>query len=280
MLVNSLLFFSSLQGEKISRVNVYLQVQMKISRFLYGVFFLVLHFSSSAWSKEGHHIICAISRQFLSDQARDSVQHYLNDMSLEEASVWMDQVRSQPGNAYMSSWHYLNLEKDQTYLQEKKPNVINRIQLAIYNLKNKIGDAATKQFNLKILIHLIGDLHQPLHVGYGSDRGGNDFKVQFLGKESNLHKLWDEDMIQSQRIDFEMCMKHKAKLSAFPYEKYNEKHIQDWAMESRNQLENVYKTGNGLLSSEYLKLNLPILELQLLKAGHRLAGLLNEIYGI
>ncbi len=242
--------------------------------------FLALSFKLSAWSKEGHHIICAISRHYMSHQASDSIEQYLGNQSLEEASVWMDEARRQPGQSYLNSWHYINIEKDQTIVLDKKPNIINRLQLAIYNLKNKLGDYQTKQFNLKVLIHLIGDLHQPLHVGYGSDRGGNDFKVQFLGKETNLHKLWDEDIIRSQRTDFQVCLKHKDKLPEFKNDTYNESQIISWAMESRSLLGTVYNTGKGLLSSEYLKNNLPLLELQLLKAGRRLAILLNNIYGI
>jgi hypothetical protein len=253
---------------------------MKTARLLFVFFLLSLNLSLSAWSKEGHHIICAISRQYMGNQARDSIQQYLGNQSLEEASVWMDEARRQPGQSYLNSWHYINIEKDQTYVQDKKPNLINRLQLAIYNLKNKLGDFQTKQFNLKVLVHLIGDLHQPLHVGYGSDRGGNDTKVNFLGKETNLHKLWDEDMIHSQRIDFQMCMKHNAELPDFKNESYNDKQIVNWAMESRSLLGSVYTTGNGLLSSDYLKNNLPLLELQLLKAGRRLAVLLNDIYGL
>lgn len=248
-------------------------------RYFFFFLLLTLNLKLSAWSKEGHHIICAISRQYMSDQAKDSIQKYLGDLSFEEASVWMDEARRQAGHAYLNSWHYINIEKDQTYVEDKKPNLINRLQLAMYNLKNKLGDFQTKQFNLKVLIHLIGDLHQPLHVGYGSDRGGNDVKVNFLGKETNLHKLWDEDMIHSQRTDFQMCMKHKEELPPFKNEGYNELLIKNWALESRALLASVYNTGNGLLSSVYLKNNLPLLEIQLLKAGRRLAFLLNDIYG-
>ncbi len=253
---------------------------MKITRNLFVFWFLAVSFSSFAWSKEGHHIVCAVTRQYLSDKAMDSVRHYLGDLSLEEASTWMDEARRQPGLAYLNSWHYINIEKDQTYVEDKKPNLINRLQLAIYNLKNKLGDYQTKQFNLKVLIHLIGDLHQPLHVGYGSDRGGNDVKVNFLGKETNLHKLWDEDLIHSQRIDFQMCMKRKTELPEFKNEPYNETQIKNWALESRALLPIVYNIGNGLLSSVYLTNNLPILELQLHKAGRRVAAILNDIYGL
>jgi len=252
---------------------------MKTISTLFVFFFLALSVKLAAWSKEGHHIICAISQQYMSNPARDSLLQYLGNLRFEEASVWMDEARRQPGHAYLNSWHYINIEKDHTYVEDKKPNLINRLQLAIYNLKNKLGDYQTKQFNLKVLVHLIGDLHQPLHVGYSSDRGGNDVKVQFLGKETNLHKLWDEDMIHSQRIDFQMCMKHKTELPAFQNEPYKDSQIENWAMESRALLGTVYATGNGLLSSEYLKNNLPLLEVQLLKAGRRLAVLLNDIYG-
>jgi len=85
------------------------------------------------------------------DKASDSLSHYLGEESFEEASVWMDQMRRQSGYAYLNSWHYVNFEKDQTFVQSRKPNIITRVQLAIHNLRVKNDDYETTQFNLKIL---------------------------------------------------------------------------------------------------------------------------------
>jgi len=253
---------------------------MKPIRILFVLFLLYLNLSLSAWSKEGHHIVCAIMQQYINPQARDSVQHYLGDMTLEEASVWMDEARRQPGHAYLNTWHYVNIEKDKTYVEDKKPNIINRLQLAIYNLKNKLGDYQTKHFNLKVLIHLIGDLHQPLHIAYAADRGGNDTKVKYFERESNLHKVWDDQIIKSAKIDFDMCMKLSKTLPAFKAEKYEESMVLNWAMESRLLLENVYDVKDNYISHAYLNRNAILIELQLLKAGRRLAGLLNALYAV
>ncbi len=252
---------------------------MKKIHYFFGFCFLALSYSLSAWSKEGHHIICAITRQFLNDQASDSLRHYLGEMSFEEASVWMDEARRKSGYAYLNSWHSINFEKDETYVESKKPNIINRLQLVIHNLKQKNGDYETTQFNLKILMHLLSDLHQPLHVGFGADRGGNDAKVNYFERESNLHKVWDDQMIKTSKIDFELCLKANNSLPAMDKEKYEESNVVDWAMESRQLLTQVYQVKNNNISTEYLNQNLPILELQLLKAGRRLAGVLNSIYG-
>jgi len=104
-------------------------------------------------------------------------------------------------------------------------------------------------------------------------------KLKYFGKESNLHKVWDDQMIQTGKVDFEMCLKLANSLPSFEKENFLESNVYNWAMESRQLLTKVYSIQNNAISLDYFNQNLPLLELQLLRAGWRLAGVLNSIYG-
>jgi hypothetical protein len=141
---------------------------------------------------------------------------------------------------------------------------------------------------LKFLIHFIGDLHQPLHVGGKSDRGGNDFKVLFLSQErpSNLHSVWDSLLIESQELSFmeyadlleRRNHKGHAVSSVLTFD------ISAWANEGvavRDQIYNLTKDGKTQIPQvnyDYILKNRDLLESRLMLAGHRLAQILNDIF--
>jgi hypothetical protein len=232
----------------------------------------------SAWSKQGHHIIAQIAKSYMSQPLIDSVQKYLGAMSFEDASTWMDDVRKTPGMAYLKTWHYVNIEKDASYVATDTPNLINQLQLAIKNLQSKNRNAETINFNLKILFHLLGDLHQPLHIGYVSDRGGNDTEVKYFKRTENLHHVWDDLIIQSENISTQSCL---ALAKTLPLSIKSNQAINDiipWANESRLLLTNVYNITDNYIAHAYINRNVPIIEIQLLKAGMRLAEVLNAVF--
>ncbi|HQQ93737.1 MAG TPA: S1/P1 nuclease [Bacteroidia bacterium] len=232
----------------------------------------------SAWSKEGHYLIAEIARHYLKPAVLDSVQHFLGDMSLEEASDWMDAVRKEGGQAYMNPWHYANIAKDKTYVPVKSPDVINRLQLAVKNLKTNRNDPAGSQFYIKVLLHLLGDLHQPLHLGYAEDKGGNDVEVQYFNRLSNLHRVWDDLLIKTAKIEGETCLHHLNALDK-DVQNFDGNSFLKWAMESRALLSIVYDFKDGLIDQNYVNKVTPLIEIQLLKAGMRVAAVLNSIYG-
>src|SRR3989344_7221750 len=125
---------------------------------------------SFAWGKTGHNIVAQIAKANLEPGVLDSVQKYLGTMSFEDASTWMDDVRKDTSLNYMKPWHYVNVEKDKTYVKNSNPNIINELEVVIGTLNNRSGKKKEDiNFALKQLFHLVGDLHQPLHVGYGVD---------------------------------------------------------------------------------------------------------------
>ncbi len=114
---------------------------------------------SFAWDKKGHYLVAEIARNLISETAKENVQKYLDGLSFEQASVWMDQVRSDHEYGYMKTWHYINIEKGGTYIPEDGNNIIERLNITYKELQNKqMLDQEKIHIDLLILFHLIGDL--------------------------------------------------------------------------------------------------------------------------
>jgi hypothetical protein len=239
---------------------------------------ILLPSSIYAWGSKGHKIVAAIAKQCLSKQTTDSVQNYLGAMSFEDASVWMDEVRSDRTYDYLKPWHYVNVEKDKTYVKTKDPEVVNEIEIAIATLKEKgVRDKDRINFALKVIFHLIGDIHQPLHCGYADDKGGNTMQVQYMGKGSNLHKVWDSEIIEDVNITLSDCLKLANTLSANEKKKMQNNNVEVWMNEARELLPEVYNFETKI-KQDYIDKNKPVIEKQLVRAGIRLAMVLNETF--
>ena len=145
--------------------------------------------------------------QYLTPSAQKNVQRMLGTTTPEDAAIWMDEMRSNPAYDYMKPWHYVNTEKGKIY--NPAPNtIISELQRVYHELEQpKKLSAEGQKTDLKLLFHLLGDLHQPLHVGYASDRGGNSVQVMFSGVATDLHSVWDTKIIESQHITAADCMK-------------------------------------------------------------------------
>ncbi|HKZ36333.1 MAG TPA: S1/P1 nuclease, partial [Chryseolinea sp.] len=191
-------------------------------------------------------------------------------------------IRSDSAYDYASDWHWVTIQKGQTYQQsEKNPkgDIIQTIERIIGALKSKKLNAKDEVEHLKMLIHLIGDIHQPLHVGSGNDRGGNDIKVTWFRTESNLHRVWDSDMIDGTKLSFTELAESLDKPSEAQLQTWQKSTVYDWATESMGYRDQVYDYGDGKLGYEYSYKYYHIVRHRLLQAGVRLAGVLNEIYG-
>lgn len=240
--------------------------------------FTLLPASTYAWGSKGHKIVAAIAKQCLTKQVADSVQSFLGSMSFEEASVWMDEVRSDNAYDYLKPWHYVNVEKDKTYVKTKDPEVVNQIEIYIASLKQKgVRDKEQIKFALKVIFHLIGDLHQPLHCGYADDKGGNTIQVDYLGKGTNLHKVWDTEIIEDANITLGNCLKLCNELSAEEKKKIQNNSVELWMNESRELLPQVYNFEKKI-KQDYIDKNKIVIEKQLVRAGIRLAMVLHQTF--
>lgn len=235
-----------------------------------------------AWGPTGHRATGWIAEKYLNKNARKAMVRILDGQSLAMASTWMDEIRADSNYNYTSDWHWVTIPDGLTYDQsEKNPNgdIIQTIERLVAALKSKKLSKDEEIVSLKMLIHLVGDIHQPLHVGGGSDRGGNDVKVRWFREDSNLHRVWDSNMIDDTRLSYTELAQSLQVPDETKIKAWQQESVRDWANESMGLRRAVYAYGDGKLGYLYTYVNFHIVRQQLLVAGIRLAGLLNEIYG-
>ena len=156
--------------------------------------------------------------------------------------------------------------------------------MGIEHCINMLKDSSTSQedkvFYLKFLVHLIGDLHQPLHVGRKEDKGGNDIKVLWHYKKSNLHRVWDSDMIEFYNMSYSELSSNTKNLSRAQIESISKGSILDWTYESQALAKKIYQSAkmDDKLSYRYSYKYFGLVRSQLQKSGIRLAKVLNDIY--
>lgn len=254
-------------------------------RYLFLVLALVLFTTNSTekWGKNGHRAVGDIALEYLTDEAEEAVKQILGGESMAIASTWMDEIKSVPAYDHTHDWHWVTIPDGMTYKEtEKNPNgdIINTIRTIIEELKSDSLNKKEEAENLKMLIHLIGDIHQPLHVGTGEDRGGNQVEVRWFWSNSNLHRVWDSGMIEESQLSYTELAESVNHPTKEEIQEWQNSDVLDWAKESielRNEVYDLPSTND--INYEYMYHKYPIVEKRLLQAGVRLAGVLNEIYG-
>jgi hypothetical protein len=244
--------------------------------------FTVCYAHVNAWGPTGHRATGWIADKYLNKKARKEIERVLSGQSLAMASTWMDEIRSDSAYDYTADWHWVTLQDGQTYEQsEKNPkgDIIQALEKIITELKSKTLTPEEETKRVKMLIHLIGDIHQPLHVGGGSDRGGNDVRISWFRNESNLHRVWDSEMIDDTKLSYSELGQSLDKPTPAQLTGWQNSSVKDWAYESMAYRKQVYDYGNGKLGYQYSYKYFHIVRYRLLQAGIRMASVLNEIYG-
>jgi hypothetical protein len=246
--------------------------------------------AASAWGKTGHRAIGVVADAQLSGLARAHVKELLGVESLAEASTWPDEMRSDPAPFWQKTstpWHYVTLNG--IIYDEAPPegDALKALEQYTATLRDPAASLADKQLALRFIIHLVGDLHQPLHVGKCCDRGGNNVKVTWFGKDTNLHSVWDSQIVDDQQYSFtelaERLQRHTSNEQVIAWWDINPR---DWISESAQIRETVYpappKDPKKLpdLGYAYIYKFTPVMERRLKQAGVRLAAYLNAIYAV
>jgi len=249
-------------------------------RKLLIVFLLIPFFSFADWGKTGHRIVGEIAERQLTDEVKKIVYEILDGESLSSVSTWADEMRSNPNWRPYDKWHYVNLPLDVEYPDADVPeeNIVTIIKRCVAILESPSADKEMKKFYLKYLVHLVGDLHQPMHTGRYEDYGGNKIDIKFFGKKTNLHRLWDTNLIDNYKMSFTEWSNHlENKLGK---NGVDQKTISEWTFESHWYARDIYKNtpSNSYLSYDYVYKYNPILEKRLYFAGVRLGNLINQIF--
>ncbi len=254
-----------------------------MKRITVFLLFTLLSTYAMSWGKTGHRIVGLVAEQHLSKKAKKNIYSVLRNETLAEVSNHMDFIKSDDNYRHMSPWHYTTIPDGKTYEEagtSEQGDIMVTIDRLVKELKSKTFTDKDEAFALKCLVHLIGDIHQPLHVGNGEDKGGNDIKLDYFWKSSNLHRVWDSGMIDGNDFSYSEYVdwiNHPTKIQVDTWQSAS---VLDWAYESQSVREQVYKfPEDKKLSYRYDYDNRKLLNERLLQAGVRLAGILNEIYG-
>lgn len=254
-------------------------------RPLAAVVCLALAFGTSpaaAWGPNGHRAVGQIAEDHLTPQARAALEELMGNESLARAGTWADEIRSDPAWNKASPWHYISVDDDETLAtteRNSRGDVLEAMERFEAVLRDPAASREEKVIAVRFLTHFVGDVHQPLHVGRRGDRGGNEIVVLWFGEPTDLHALWDSDMIESQKLSFTELVRFIDHPTPEQVAEWQAAGYRDWIVESFALRDQVYDLGDRRLGYEYMFHNMPIVERRLLQAGIRLAGLFNSVLG-
>ena len=250
-----------------------------------AVFISQFSFANDAdWGKTGHRTTGEIAQVHLSRKAQKAIDKLLDGHSLAFVANHGDDIKSDPAYRKYSPWHYVNLDPNATEYDPETASedgdLVMGIRKCVEVLKDKNASREDKQFYLKMLVHFVGDLHQPFHVGHAADLGGNRVDVEWFGKKTNIHSVWDSKMIDSYQMSYTELAENRDQLSKYQVKAIQEGDLLDWVYESRNLAEKLYKSveDDNDLGYKYMYEWFPTVRQQLQKGGIRLAKVLNDIY--
>jgi len=239
--------------------------------------------SSLRWNATGHRTVGKIAESYLKSSTKRKINKLLKGQSLAFASTYADEIKSDKRYNDFYTWHYVNMPLNSNYEDsEKSPNgdLATGIAYCKKIIKDENSSEADKAFYLKMLIHFIGDLHQPMHVGLASDKGGNDFKLQWFYRDSNLHRVWDTEMINGYGMGYIELAENADILSKEQVKAIQEGTVIDWVNDTHKLTQKVYASVNegDNLRYRYSYDHFETVRSQLQIAGIRLAKVLNDLF--
>lgn len=239
---------------------------------------------AGAWGQKGHDITAYIAERHLTPQAAAGIDKVLGGHSPVYYSNWLDIASHTSEYAYTKTWHYLNIDEGYT-LQTMPKNPDGDVLTAITSIVGKLkagGLSTEEEFdNLRMLIHLLGDMHCPMHTGRLSDLGGNRRPVKVFNNDTNLHSAWDSAIVEAtHKWSYTEWQQQIDRVSGTEAEQIAAGELTDWLLETHAICEQVYAESpeGTVISYDYIDKYTPVIERQFLRGGLRLARLLNEIY--
>lgn len=254
-------------------------------RFLLGplVAATSISFALPPWGGTGHRVVARLAESRLTPTARARVRDLLGNQSMAEVASWADSVR--PGRPVTAPYHYVNIPiAEGAFNPARHCPGGDCVIVAIEYYRRVLADPGAPRGEraeaLKYLIHFVGDLHQPLHAGDNHDRGGNDIQVSFLGRQSNLHRVWDSQLLESMGAGEEdLVGRLGPRVDVLLAGERSGGAVAGWAMESHDRArDHAYGTlpASRILSETYGSAQASVVEEALALAAARLARLLND----
>ena len=257
---------------------------MKINKHFLALCFLAFTVSLSAYDAVGHRIVADIAYHNLTDKARNQLDQVLGKNGIIYAATWPDDIRSDNKYAYSYQWHYQDLDDNMASTDLEKllnnpkaegEHLFYALDSLTKRLKNNKSDAEA----LKFIVHIVGDLHQPLHLGRKDDKGGNAVEFNWFGRKTNLHAVWDGSLIESQKMSY-------TEFSQYLQDKYDARKAEIKKQTVLQSIEAVYAVRNMIYSYDlsdksnyhYVYFFAEKRDEMLYRGGIQLANILNAIY--
>ena len=243
-----------------------------------------------AWGAQGHRLVARIAETHLDPQAQAEVDRLLASepgATLSSIAPWADQLRANDPDLGRKSagWHYINMAEDGCIYQQPKHCadgncVVEALKAQSAILADRSRSDGERLQALKFVVHLVGDLHQPLHAGYGHDRGGNTYQLQFNGRGTNLHSVWDSGMFYTLQLNDDQFLQRLQALPAPARTRAPDLQRDPalWAEQTCHiaTRKGLYPNGHKIDES-YTAVWEPVAEAQLRLGGEQLAALLNQL---
>ena len=243
---------------------------------------------AAAWGQLGHRVIGEIAGERISGKTRAELELILGEEDLAEASTWSDEQRSNPATFWQreaGAYHYVTVPEGQTYAEVSPPeegDALTALDRFAATVRDPNASREDKALALKFIIHIVGDVHQPLHTGNGDDRGGNDVRVRWFGNETNLHSVWDTQMIEGKSLSYtEYATWLDRQIEPADTIAWWEANPQVWIGESTQIRDTIYPAAGQempSLSYDYQFEHLATAEMRMQQGGVRLAAYLDWLF--
>ena len=235
------------------------------------------------WGATGHRTVGEIATVYLKGKTKRKIAELLDGQSLALVSTFGDDIKSDKKYNEFYTWHYVNMPFDVRYEDsEKNPDgdLVSGIEKCKSVLLDETSSKQDKAFYLKLLVHLVGDLHQPMHVGRKEDKGGNTVQVQWFGNGTNLHSVWDSKMIEHYNMTYTELATNTREISKNDVEFIQQGTTADWVNDTQKFTVGAYGSAaiGDNLKYGYMYHNFEVVRSQLQKGGIRLAKVLNDIF--
>jgi hypothetical protein len=239
-----------------------------------------------AWGSVGHEVVAELAAREIGPQARAMVEDLLGDrasQAMREHANWADEIRAIEGLGITAPFHYLNFPRGECRYVARRDCPGGRcIVGALERFSERLRDSSDREQRieaLKWVLHLVADIHQPLHAGFGDDRGGNDLQLRFEGEGTNLHALIDSGLLRQRRLgalDYADALQAEHPAPTAEATRWDTGAPVRWAEQSCELVASLYPPGKRI-DRAYAERVRPLLEARLVLAAHRLARLLDAL---
>jgi S1/P1 Nuclease len=240
-----------------------------------------------SWGRAGHEAIGYIAVAHLTPKTAAAIKDLLGNETLADVSNYADEIRPDSFFQYTAPWHYIDVPAEENFAQfqvsvygQTTPNLYIALTHWMRVLANPKTNRSIKIFALKMVVHLVGDLHQPLHVAREEDKGGNLIRVLFEGDSTNLHAVWDTKLIEHKGLSATELAKEWDFATPEDIKSWQADPLIGWLYESNHVSNHIYdeNPAGKNLGKAYYDQHIEYVRQRIDQAGIRLAGVLNQCF--